>query len=304
MSSSYTPRPLRAEKFLAAAMEHIAPLQGTFIHGPITRDYRLKTEQEDGGYGRWLMALFAYLKQRYGLADPAVLDFGCGTGELSVLMRSLGLRVTGIDVHEKHLALARLLAEENGLDPAMFQLNDSPGLPYPDKSFDVVTLFVVLEHLDDALLARLLPEFRRVCRHAIYVLVPNKLRLEDEHTGLKLVPWMPRPLASLYVKLHGKKRRYSISAGSEWDVQYRGLSRIMDLFARYGFRGDFVPDDLVFPPLAVAPPIRRLGKTLRIGGREIFVGFPLPMEWLMRRWPKQAFYPHLNLLFEPGPERS
>ena len=71
---SYTRRPLRAERFLAAAMEHLAPLEGTFIHGPITRDYRLKTEQEDGGYGRWLTALFAYFEQRYGLADPQVLD--------------------------------------------------------------------------------------------------------------------------------------------------------------------------------------------------------------------------------------
>lgn len=299
MSSTYTPRRLRADRFLAAALEHISPLQGTFIHGPISRDYRLKTEQEDGGYGRWLSALFSHLEKRYGLKDPAVLDFGCGTGELSVLMRSLGLSVTGIDVHEKHLALARLLAEENDFDPEMFRLNDSPRLPFPDKSFDVITLFVVIEHLDDDLLRKLLPEFHRVCRGVVFVLAPNKLRMEDEHTGLKLVPWLPRSLASIYVRLRGKKRRYAISAGERWDVHFRTLGRINRLFRAHGFRVHFPPDELTFPPLSVAPPIHRFGKAVRIGGRSIFIGFPLPMRWLLRRWPRQAFYPHLNVIFEP-----
>jgi 2-polyprenyl-3-methyl-5-hydroxy-6-metoxy-1,4-benzoquinol methylase len=299
VSPTYTHRPLRAQRFLAAAMDHLAPLEGTFIHGPITRDYRLKTEQEDGGYGRWLTALFAHFKQRYGLADPEVLDFGCGTGELSVLMRSLGLRVTGIDVHEKHLELARLLATENGFDPAMFRLNDSPRLPFSDKSFDVITLFVVIEHLDDALLLKLLPEFRRVCRGVVFVLAPNKLRMEDEHTGLKLVPWLPRTLASVYVRLRGKTRRYAISADERWDVHFRTLGKIMQLFNAHGFRADFPPDELVFPPLGVAPPIHRIGKALRFGGRSLFIGVSLPMRWLLRRWPRQAFYPHLNVIFQP-----
>lgn len=283
-------------------MRMLEPLRGAFIYAPIARDYRLKTEQEDGGYGRWLAGLFAYLKQRTGTSDPRVLDFGCGTGELSVLMRSLGLNVTGIDVHEKHLELARLLAEENGFDPAMFVENRSAALPFRDNSFDVVTMFVVLEHLDDALLEGLLPELKRVCRGAIFVLVPNKFALVDDHTGLRLVPWMPRAMAAAYVRLHGNKRRYSISAGGKWDVQYRGVKSILRRFARHGFRGEFVPDELVFPPLEVAPPIHRLGKTINLGGRSIFVGLPLPVKRLQRFWPKQAFYPYLNLVFWPEPQ--
>ena len=44
-----------------------------------------------------------------------VLDIGCGTGFLSLLLAELGHRVTGIDVAEKMLAMARSKAIGRGL---------------------------------------------------------------------------------------------------------------------------------------------------------------------------------------------
>ena len=46
----------------------------------------------------------------------AVLDAGCGTGENTLLVASLGLSVLGIDVAETALALARKKAKDRGVE--------------------------------------------------------------------------------------------------------------------------------------------------------------------------------------------
>src|SRR5215217_2367464 len=48
----------------------------------------------------------------------AVLDAGCGTGENSLHVASLGLSVLGVDVAETALAIARAKADERGIDVA------------------------------------------------------------------------------------------------------------------------------------------------------------------------------------------
>lgn len=291
---------LNAERFIAAAMAHLEPLKGKYIYDPIAQDYRRKTEQVDGGYARWLGKALPYIVQHYGLsAHPRLLDFGCGTGELTVLMNVLGFQTTGIDVHEKHLELARLLAEDNGLPSSTFVQSQEQGrLPFPNDSFDIVTLFVVLEHLSDEVLAWLLPELRRVCCGVIYVLVPNKLQTRDDHTGLRFVPWMPRALATWYIKLRGERYRYAISKDGGWDVYYRSFKRIEQQFAGAGLRIAFPPDDIIFPPLREAGPIHRVGLTFPLMGRRFSLGFPLPVRTLSRLgWPKQSLYPYLNLFF-------
>src|SRR4051812_19913546 len=50
-----------------------------------------------------------------GLAGP-VMDAGCGTGENSLYLASLGWTVLGVDVAETALAIARAKAERLGID--------------------------------------------------------------------------------------------------------------------------------------------------------------------------------------------
>jgi 2-polyprenyl-3-methyl-5-hydroxy-6-metoxy-1,4-benzoquinol methylase len=295
-------QPLRAEKFLKAALEYVEPLKGTYIYDAIVRDYKQKTDQEDAGYEQWLKKLLEFVTQNYNLKNIRVLDFGCGTGELAVRMRCLGYEASGLDVHEKHLRLAKILAMENGLDKKMFILNDinSNKLPFVDDEFDIITMFSVFEHIDCSTLRWLLPELKRICRGIIYVLVPNRLKPVDDHTGLKFVPWMPRWLATGYLKTRSKKHRYFISQSGDWDVHYRSFFRIVSLFRRYGFVLDFSPDEVIYPPLDKAPPITRIGKYFMLGSRRIFIGIPFPWRIMMRLgYPKQVFYPYLNLIFIP-----
>jgi 2-polyprenyl-3-methyl-5-hydroxy-6-metoxy-1,4-benzoquinol methylase len=70
------------------------------------------------------------------LATRTALDFGCGAGRLtSALARHFG-RVTGVDISEGMVALAREHCRDPGID---FVHNAKPNLrSFPDGSFDLV----------------------------------------------------------------------------------------------------------------------------------------------------------------------
>ena len=72
-----------------------------------------------------------------------VLDVGCGVGKVAAVMRERGLDAVGLEPYEHACNIAR---EHYGLECvcAFLQQADLPG-----QSFDAVTIFDVLEHVDD-----------------------------------------------------------------------------------------------------------------------------------------------------------
>lgn len=84
-----------------------------------------------------------------GLRDKLVLDVGCGGGILAEGMARQGARVTGIDLAEKSLQIARLHGLESGV-PVDYQLVSVEDLAQRQPaSFDVVTCMEMLEHVPD-----------------------------------------------------------------------------------------------------------------------------------------------------------
>ena len=86
-----------------------------------------------------------------------VLDGCCGTGDLALADVRAGGRVTGLDFSQRMLDLARRKAPE--LD---WVSGDMLELPFPDGSFDSVTVGFGVRNVDD--LERGLRELRRVLR--------------------------------------------------------------------------------------------------------------------------------------------
>lgn len=293
---------LRGERYLAACEELLAVHRGTLIYDSVMRDNEEKLGHVDAGYARWLDGLMTSLKETYGVADLPVLDFGSGMGTLTVLMNRLGHRAVGVELQSEHLRISRILAEENGLDgDATFVLSSENRLPFDDGAFGIITMFSVLEHIDDATLDALLPELRRVCRGAIYALFPNRWKIHDDHSKLRFVTWLPRSVAVPYIRMRGARHQYHISDDGTWDVVSRGMFSAARPFERAGFRLAFPPDEHVFPPLDQLPPMRGIGRSMRVAGRERFIGLPYPVRAAARMGvPKQAFYPYLNLVFERG----
>jgi len=91
----------------------------------------------------------AYIDRHAGLAGKTVLDVGCGGGILSESMAGLNANVTGIDLSDKALQVAKLHLLESGRQVnyrkvAVEQLaTEQPG------HYEVVTCLEMLEHVPD-----------------------------------------------------------------------------------------------------------------------------------------------------------
>src|SRR5262245_56839137 len=90
--------------------------------------------------------------------DAQVLDVGCGTGDLSIaLFEKTAAEVVGIDFCEPMLQLAKRKAPQ-----ITFLEGDALQLPFPDASFDMMTVGFVLRNLSS--INGGLAEFKRVLR--------------------------------------------------------------------------------------------------------------------------------------------
>lgn len=135
---------------------------------------------------------------RYVTPGAHVLDWGCGNGHFSLLLESLGARVTGFSFEPPPRALAAsssfTFVQGNEAEPAR--------LPFDDASFDVAVGVGVLEHVwetggdERASLA----ELARVVKPGGTLLtfhLPNR-------TG-----WVERMVKLLRLKKHFHHRKYS-----------------------------------------------------------------------------------------------
>jgi 2-polyprenyl-6-hydroxyphenyl methylase/3-demethylubiquinone-9 3-methyltransferase len=90
-----------------------------------------------------------WIDERSRLAGKRVLDVGCGGGILSESMAALGARVSGIDLSEKALGVARLHLLESGLEVDYDLVAAEDYAERHAGEFDVVTCLEMLEHVPD-----------------------------------------------------------------------------------------------------------------------------------------------------------
>ncbi len=84
-----------------------------------------------------------------------ILDVGCGTGAMGLILAEMGHTVTGIDLSEGMMAVGRQKAEAAGLSMT-FETGDAENPPFAAETFDVVInrhLLWTLPHPDAALSA-------------------------------------------------------------------------------------------------------------------------------------------------------
>lgn len=90
-----------------------------------------------------------YLTGRTNLTGKHVVDIGCGGGLLAEAMARCGAEVTGIDMAEAPLQVARLHLHESGVEVEYRKISAEDLAATMASNFDVVTCMEMLEHVPE-----------------------------------------------------------------------------------------------------------------------------------------------------------
>jgi ubiquinone/menaquinone biosynthesis C-methylase UbiE len=107
----------------------------------------------------------------FPVKDLLVLDVCCGSGMISEYYAREGAEVTGIDISPECIDRAKMRSQRYGFS-AKFQVADSKNLPFPDNSFDIVSVHDGLHHLNNPKKAVL--EMVRVAKKGVIIIEPAK----------------------------------------------------------------------------------------------------------------------------------
>jgi SAM-dependent methyltransferase len=125
------------------------------------------TENATRGYG----LLEGFLaRQRYKMAERLIpdhfrrgriLDIGCGLSPIFLITTSFSEKY-GLDknIREEHIKKQTT----DGIVLLRFDLEEESRLPFPDDSFDVVTMLAVFEHIEPSKLQNILQEIHRILK--------------------------------------------------------------------------------------------------------------------------------------------
>jgi predicted SAM-dependent methyltransferase len=155
------------------------------------------------------MSVWYQIDEVQSLGFRKILEIGPGPGVFSLVLRSMGLDVTTVDI-------------DPALEPDI--RGSLTRIPVRDRAFDVACAFQALEHLpfDESLEA--MREMRRVARHFIVISLPDAKTLWPYSFHVPKVGEMkffvPRP--------RFKKANHEFDGQHYWEINKRGydLKRI------------------------------------------------------------------------------
>jgi ubiquinone/menaquinone biosynthesis C-methylase UbiE len=96
-----------------------------------------------------------------------ILDVGCGTGFISLILAELGHDVVGLDISRGMLEVAIEKAKKRRLN-VQFKLGDAENLPFKDNSFDAVICRHLIWTLPNP--KKAISEFARVSKHKVVII--------------------------------------------------------------------------------------------------------------------------------------
>ena len=90
-----------------------------------------------------------FIDEQVDLAEKAVLDVGCGGGILTEAIAHRGANVTGIDLGEAPLAVAKLHWLESGLEINYQHTSAEEHAQKNNQAYSIITCLEMLEHVPD-----------------------------------------------------------------------------------------------------------------------------------------------------------
>ncbi|MCI0419253.1 MAG: methyltransferase domain-containing protein [Acidobacteria bacterium] len=153
------------------------------------------------------------LREFQNPASAVIADIGCSEGHITESLSRCFSLVVGVDIDYP--------SSLQGKFP--FIQGDGSYLPLASDRFDGVIINHILEHVASP--QSLLDEVWRVLKRGgiCYLAVPNRYWPIEPHYLLPLLSWLPRSLASIYVRLARRGTHYREQLPSYWSI--RRLSR-------------------------------------------------------------------------------
>ena len=148
-------------------------------------DFNHKAETFDSPKNIFLANLVcqAVEKQIDLLSDKEILDFGGGTGLLTLPLAKQAKSVTLVDISEKMLEQARLKAEQQAIKNIQFLEQDLLKNPM-EQEFDLIVVSRVLHHIPD--LDEALSLFHQHLKEDGQLLLADFTKTEANHHGFDL----------------------------------------------------------------------------------------------------------------------
>lgn len=165
--------------------------------------------------------------------ESKILDVGCGAGRITRALAKRFGHVTGVDVSQTMIKLAKELCAD--VENAEFKLGDGIGFPVSDNSIDLIVSFQVLQHVHSPALPIIFQSCYKTLKNSGLVIlhVPAPSFIATFHSSVRLVPL--RRLLTLGVRRVMPK---AMLASRFWvNTQYHSYenSYIFDLLKASGF---------------------------------------------------------------------
>lgn len=209
-------------------------------------------------------------------AQPSLLDYGCGIGELVILANDNGMDAYGVDAFYGGGDARKKLTGKSLLGTRIFGLEDEI-IPFPAERFDIVVSNQVFEHIDD--FTTPLREIHRVLKpEGLFInMFPAKEVWREGHIGVPFIHWFPRQSKSrlsyaTIARSLGFAYHKRVRTGKDWAqnylnwidkwTHYKPLSQIQAAFEE-DFRIDYFGADYMLYRLEHHPRIKFLAPVLR-----------------------------------------
>ena len=144
---------------------------------------------------------FRYLRKKHSVRledKPTILDIGSGNGRNANYLATMGAKVSGIEISETALQIAKSEAQKKGVDVSYTLGNFGNEFRFPDNSFDIAIDVTSSNSLNEAEREVYLQELDRTLRSGGFLFLKT-LCLDGDKNAKNLIKQSPGPEKHTYI---------------------------------------------------------------------------------------------------------